>query len=84
MRRAALEHPDWVGRKEELEYMEKEGKELPKQWIISDNPLYYKNRLYIPVNEDVQTPIATGCHHLQLAGHFCEDKTLEIITHDLY
>ena len=43
VQQAALEDADWVRRKEELEYMEKEGKELPKQWTISDNLLYYKN-----------------------------------------
>ena len=84
VQQAALEDADWVGRKEELEYMEKEGKELPKQWTISDNLLYYKNRLCIPANEDLQTLIAKGCHDSQVAGHFGQDKTLEIITCDFY
>ena len=80
----ALEDADWVHRKEELEYLEKEGKKLPKQWTISDNLLYYKNQLYIPVNEDLQKLIAKGCHDSQVAGHFGQDKTLEIITRDFY
>ena len=80
----ALEDADWVHRKDELENMEKEGKELPKQWTISDHLLYYKNRLYIPANEDLQTHIAKGCYDLQVAGHFGQDKTLEIITRDFY
>ena len=80
VQQAALEDVDWVRRKEKLEYMEKEGKELPKQWAISDNLLYYKNRLYIPANENLQTVIAKGCHDSQVAGHFGQDKTLEIIT----
>ena len=81
---AAVEDAEWVRRKEELEYMEKEGKELPKQWTISDNLLYYKNRLYIPADKDLQTLIAKGCHESQVAGHFGRNKTLEIITRDFY
>ena len=57
---------------------------MPKQWTISDNLLYYKNRLYIPANEDLQTLITKGCHDSQVAGHFGQDKTLEIITSDFY
>ena len=64
--------------------MEKEGKELPNQWTISDNLLYYKNRLYIPANEGLQTLIAKGCHDSQVAGHFGQEKMLEIITRDFY
>ena len=44
----------------------------------------YKNRLYIPANEDLQTLIANGCHDSQVAGHFGQDKKLEIITRDFY
>ena len=84
VQQAALEDTDWVRRKEELEYMKKKEKELPKQWTISDNLLYYKNRLYIPANEDLQTLIAKGYHDSQVAGHFGLDKTLEIITSDVY
>ena len=84
VQQAALEDADWVGRKEELEYMEKEGKELPKQWTISDNLLYDKNRLYIHANEELQTLIAKWCHDSQVAEPFGQDKTLEIITRDFY
>ena len=84
VQQAALEDADWVHRKEELEYMEKEGKELPKQWTISDNLLYYKNQLYIPAKEDLQTLIAKVCHDSQVAGHFGQDKILQIITRDFY
>ena len=57
---------------------------MPKQWSISDDLLYYKDRLFIPANEDVQTHIAKGCHDSQVAGHFRQEKTLEIITQDFY
>ena len=84
VQQAALEDADWVRRKEELEYIEKKEKELPKQWSISDNLLYYKNRLDIPANEDLQTLITKGCHDSQVVGHFGQDKTWEIITRDFY
>ena len=84
VQQAVLEDADWVPRKEELDYMEKEGREVPKQWTISNNLLYYKNQLYIPANEDLQTLIAKGCHDSQIAGHFGQVKTVEIFTHDFY
>jgi len=64
--------------------MLREGKELPKQQTITDNLLYFKECLYIPVNEDLQTLIAKGGDESQVAGHFTQDKTLEIITRDFY
>jgi len=71
-------------RKEELETLIKEEKELPKQWSISEGLLYYKDRLVISDNEDLQTLIAKSCHDGKIAGHFGQEKTLEIITRDFY
>ena len=71
-------------RKKELESLKEKGKELPKQWSISDDLLYYKDRLFIPANEDLQTLIAKGGHDSQVAGHFGQEKALEIITRDFY
>jgi len=71
-------------RKEEWESLKEKGKELPKQWSISDGLLYYKDRLFLPRNEDLQTLIAKGCHDSQVAGHFGQEKTHEIITRDFY
>ena len=81
---AALEEAHLVRKIEGLEYIEKKGKELPRQWTISDNLIYSKNRGYIPANADLQTPIAKGFHDSQVAEHFGQDKTLEIITRNLY
>jgi len=67
-----------------LESLNDKGKELPKQWSISDDIFYYKDRLFISANEDLQTLIAKGCHDSQVAGHFGQEKTLEIITRDFY
>ena len=38
----------WTVRKRELERLENDGKEVPKNWMRKDGLLYYKNRLYIP------------------------------------
>ena len=46
--------------------------------------LYYKNRLYIPKNNDLKTEIAKGCHDSRVAGHFGMEKTIEIVTRDFY
>jgi len=38
----------------------------------------------IPATEDLQTLIAKECHDSQVAGHYGQEKTLEIITRDFY
>jgi len=80
----AEEDLGWMQRKEELKTLKEKGKELPKQWSITYSLLYYKDRLFIPANEDLQTLIAKACHDSQVAGHFGQEKTLEIITRDFY
>jgi len=70
--------------KQELESLNENGKELPKQWWISGYLLYSKDRLVISANEDLQSVIANGCHNCQVGGHFGQEKTLEIITRDFY
>jgi len=84
VREMAEEELGWMQRMKELESLKEKGKELPKQWSISDDLLYYKDRLFIPANEDLQTLITKGCHDSQVAGHFGQEKTLEIITRDFY
>jgi len=65
---------EWTARKSELEKLENEGKEFPKNWTNKDGLLHYKNRLYIPNDEGLQTTIAKGCHDSQVAGHFGQEK----------
>jgi len=60
------------------------GKKILDEWIAKDGLLYYKNRLYIPENEALQTEIARGCHDLLVAGHFGQEKTVEIVRRDFY
>jgi len=52
--------------------------------MSKDGLLYYKNRLYIPNDERLQTTIAKGCHDSPVAGHFRQEKTVEIVTRDFY
>jgi len=40
--------------------------------------------LYIPEDESLQTEIAQGCHDAIVAGHFGQEKTIEIVTRDFY
>jgi len=84
VKEVAMEDENWMRRKEELETLTKEEKELPKQWSISEGLLYYKDRLFMPHNEDLQTLIAKSCHDSKIAAHFGQEKTLEIITRDFY
>jgi len=75
---------EWTARKRELRKLENEGKEFPKNWTNKDGLLYYKNRLYMPNDEGLQTTIAKECHYSQVAGHFGQEKTIEIVTRDFY
>ena len=61
---AALEDEEWIRRKEQLEYLEQEGKELPQQWsypIINYNISTDSTYLQMKTNphwlqKDVTTP----------------------------
>ena len=57
---------------------------MPTDWAVSNELLYYKNRLYISENEAIQIEIAKGYHDLWVAGHFGQEKTIEIVTRDFY
>jgi len=57
---------------------------MRNEWIEKDRLLYYKNRLYIPKDESLQTEIAQCCHNSLVAAHFGQEKTIEIVTRDFY
>ena len=40
--------------------------------------------MYIPEDEALQTEIDQGCHDSLVAGHFRQEKTIEIVTRDFY
>ena len=73
-----------IPRKEELETLTQEGKDLPKQWSTTEGLLYYKKRLFIPNYEDLQTLVAKSCYDSKIVVHFGQEKTLQIITRDFY
>jgi len=57
---------------------------MPNEWREKDGLLYYENRLYIPQDESLQTVIAQSCHDFLGAGHFGQEKPIEIVTRDFY
>ena len=81
---ASGEDQDWLERKRELDRLENEGREFPSHWSSNGGLLYYKTRLYIPDNDGLKTVIAKGFHDSKVAGHFGQEKTIEIVTRDFY
>jgi len=84
IRTAGKEDEKWQDRGPELDRLRESGKRLPDEWIEKDGLLYTKNRLYIPEAEALQTEIAQGCHDSLVAGHFGQEKTIEIVARDFY
>jgi len=84
IRVAGKEDERWQDRGRELVMLREGGKKMPVKGIEKDGLLYNKNRLYIPEDEALQTGIAQGCHHSLVAGHFGQEKTIEIVTRDFY
>jgi transposase InsO family protein len=67
------EYQDWVSHPD------------PKtERVIQDGLIYFRNRLYIPENEPLRLQIAESEHDSQVAGHFGQKKTLELITRNFY
>jgi len=84
IRMAGKKHEKWQERGRELVRLRESGEMMPDEWIEKDGLLYYKNRLYIPEDETLQMEIAQGCHDSLVAGHFGQEKTIEIVTRDFY
>jgi len=84
IRVAGKEDERWQDRGRKLVRLRESGKKMPDEWIEKDGLLYYKNHLYIPEDEGLQTEIAQGCHDSLVAGHFGQEKMIEIVTRDLY
>ena len=74
----------WQERGRELVGMRESGRKMPDEWIEKDGLLYYKNRLYIPDDEALQTEIAQRCHDSLVAGHFRQEKKIERVARDFY
>jgi len=82
IRAAGKDDGRWQNRGRELVMLRQGGIKMPGEWIEKDGLLYYKNRLYIPENEALQTEIAQGCHDSLVVGHFRQEKGIEIVTRD--
>jgi len=54
------------------------------QYQLKDNAIYYKDRLYIPNNQDLQRTILFECHDAPTAGHLGFDKCYEVISQNFY
>jgi len=81
---AGKEDERWKDRGREVVMLREGGKQMLDEWTEKDGLLYYKNRLSIPENEALQTEIAQGCHDSLVAGHFGQEKRIEIVTRDFY
>ena len=64
--------------------MKERNEQVPKNWELEDGLIYYKKRLFIPSNEDLLTEIAKRCHDSNVAGHFGQEKTIELVTRNFY
>jgi len=84
IRMAGKEDEKWQNRGRELVKVREGGKKIPDEWIEKDGLLYFKNCLYIPENEALQTTISQGCHDSLVVGHFGQEKRIEIVTRDFY
>ena len=71
---------NWTERKGDLSQIKERNGQLPRNWELEDGLIYYKNRLFIPSNEELLTEIAKGCHDSEVAGHFGQEKTIELVT----
>ena len=80
IRMAGKNDDNWKERKRELRRMKEQNEQVPKNWQLEDGLIYYKNRLFVPSNEDLLTDIANGCHDSKVAGHFGQEKTIELVT----
>ena len=64
--------------------MKERNEQLPKNWELEDGLNYYKNRLFIPSDEELFTEIANGCPDSRVAGHFGQEKTIDLVTRNFY
>ena len=84
IRMAGKKDDSWLARKEELRRLKNRNEALRKHLDMEDELLYYKDGVFIPTNEDLQTEIAKGCHDSKVARHFGQDKTIELVTRNSY
>ena len=84
IREAGKEDETWAERKGELSRLKERQEPLPKNWELENGLIYFKNRLFIPSDEELLTEIAKGCHDSKVAEHFGQEKTIELLMRNLY
>ena len=61
VRMAGKNDDTWTKRKGELSRMKEHNEQLPKNWELENGLVYYKNRLFIPSNEDLALSLIEIC-----------------------
>ena len=84
IRTAGKDDDPWMERKRALSQMKERNEQPPRNCELEDGLIYYKNRLFILSNEELLNEIAKGCHDSKVAGHFGQEKTIELVTRNFY
>jgi len=79
IRAAGKEDDTGTAYKGEFSQLEQKRETQPKHWELEDGLLYYKGRVCIPSKEELLTEITKGCHDSNIAGHFRQEKPIELI-----
>ena len=64
--------------------LQKDTKEFKDKYTFKDNLVYYQDKIYIPVNPELQYKILHEHHDSPLAGHLGIEKTIKNIQWDYY
>ena len=84
IRAAGKEDDGWTAQKEELSQSREKREVVPKHGALEDGLLYDKNRLFIPSKEELLTEITKECHDTKIAGHFGQEKTIELVIRNFH
>jgi len=80
IRAGGKEDDSWTARKGEFSQLKEKQETQATHCELEDGPLYYKGRLFIPSKEELRTEVAKGCHHSTVAGHFGQEKSIQLVT----
>jgi len=79
---AGLQDNTWLGIRNSL----KMGKDYVglEHYSLENDMVTYERRLYIPDNNSLKWKVTYQCHDAKVAGHFGQDKTLELMKRHYY
>jgi len=79
---AGLLDQHWLGFRNAL----KTGQDYPglQHYGIEDELVTYERRIYIPDSNALKLKVAHQCHDVKVAGHFGQDKTLDLMKRNYY